>query len=352
MSQELEFNFHDFVGVEIRSEDLKVINFYLQEFHHSAGKMTSLSPKVRLHWERRAFFDRIPKGYQLHIHKLLARWAYRITFNREEIQIHAMGNEFAIPMVHHMLVHPAMRYLSSLQNVLMLHGSAVVKDGRSIILTGKGGAGKTTTSSLLLRYGGTDWQLHADDYVFTAPDMQTKGFLTRSHLYRDILNWIPDIRKVFTPWERLRLEFFGRLRSITGDGLKWPVRLSEDRLWPNHSWAKSAELGAVILLRRMGGDELELTQAQVDDTLVEELLEMNFNEARHFCTLIDKAVETGLPGDWLIEWQSREKQLIRENLQKAQIHWLDLPSRPDVDQIGRDLVNKLTPLMNSTETPT
>lgn len=352
MIQDLNFNFHNIVGVEIQSRDRKVNKFYLKEFHHSIGEVKSHAPRVRLQWERRNSFDQIPEGYQFHVHKLLARWAYRITFNHEEIQIQSMGNELAIPMVHHMLVHPAMRYLSILQNVLMLHGSSVVKDGRSIILTGKGGAGKTTTSSLLLRYGGTDWQLHADDYVFVAPEMQTKGFLTRSHLYLDILKWIPELGRFLTPWERLRLEFFGRLRSLTRDGLKWPVRLSEDRLWPNHTWAEGAKLGAVFLLRRSDGDALQLTPATVDDTLVEELLEMNFNEVKHFCRLINKAVETGLPGDWLIEWKSREKQLIRENLLKAQIHWLDLPSKPDVDQIGRDLMNKLTPLINLTGTPT
>jgi hypothetical protein len=68
--------------------------------------------------------------------------------------------------------------------------------------------------------------------------------------------------------------------------------------------------------------------------------------------LIDKAVDTGLSEDWLIEWKSRERRLIRENLITAPVHWLDLPTKPDVDRIGRDLVDKLTHLFNSTGTST
>jgi hypothetical protein len=347
MNHSLEFNFHDIVGIEIQSRDPKLLSFYSKEFHHSTKKGTTQYPRVRLRWERRNSFDQIPDGYQFHVHKLLARWAYRITFKRDEIQIDSMGNELAIPMVHHMLVHPATRYLSSLQNVLMLHGSAVVNNGQSIILTGKGGAGKTTTSSLLLRFGGPDWQLHADDYIFVASDQQTRGYLTRSHLYLDILKWIPDVGRLLTPWERLRLEFFGRVRSLTRDGIKWPVRLSDDRLWPHHSWAEAAKLGAVLLLRRTDGDDLQLTQANIDDRLVDDLLEMNFIEARHFCSLIENAIETGLSEAWLIEWKRRERHLIRENMLNAQVHWLDLPSRPDVDQTGEELLRKISPLIGS-----
>ena len=345
MSRGLDFNFHNLIGVHVESQDPKMNDFYLQEFRNAVGSMELLTSEVRLRWDRRATFERIPAGYQFHTHKMLARWAYRISFNQGCVEIHAMGNEVAIPMVHHMLVHPAMRYLSSFSDVLMLHGSAVVKNGRSLIFTGKGGTGKTTTSSLLLQYGGPEWHLHADDYLFLGPKFQTMGYLTRSHLYLDILRWIPELKKVLTPWERLKLEFFGRLRSLSGDGLKWPIRLSIDRLWPNHNWAATAELSAVLLLRRAGIEETSLTPIEFDGEFIEEILEMNFTEARHFCALLERAVETGLPEDWLLDWRRREKRLLQENLSSVPIYWLNLPLTSDVDQIGLELVDHLTQLL-------
>jgi hypothetical protein len=349
MSESLLFNFHNVVGVEVQSDDLKLREFYLQEFHRTQGQFPEHIPKVILSWNKRTFLDPTPDGFQFHAHKLFSRWVYRIAFSDKKIEINARGNELAIPMVHHMLVHPAIRYLSSLQNVLMLHASAVVIDGKSILLSGKGGAGKTTTSSLLLASGGSQWKLHADDYVFIDPKMRTFGYLTRSHLYLDILRWIPGLSTLLTPWERTKLEFFGRLRALTRDGLKWPLRIAEDRLWPNRDWAANGDLHTLLWLRRIAGGEVQLTKALVDNRLIDELLEMNFNEARHFISLVKKARAAGLRQNWLDEWKVRERGLIQENLLRASIYRLDLPEKPDVETLGTNLVKRILTLLNTTE---
>ena len=349
MSESLFFNFHDVVGVEIHSEDPKLNEFYLHEFHRAQGQVPEHLPKVQLNWKRGSFLDPTPEGYQFHVHKLLSRWMYRIVFSRDKVEIFARGNELAIPMVHHMLLHPALRYLSSFQNVLMLHASAVSNKGRSILFTGKGGAGKTTTSSLLLASGGSEWELHADDYVFIDPKMQTLGYLTRSHLYLDILRWIPGLNKRLTPWERIRLEFFGRLRSLSSDGLKWPVRISEDRLWPDRTWAEKGRLLALLWLRRKVGEEIQLTHVGGDRRFVDELLEMNFKETEHFIRLVKKIRDSGLPENWLEEWKARERKLVQDNLLPASIHWLDLPGRPDVGTTGIELVERISSLLDSEE---
>ncbi|MFC5143268.1 hypothetical protein [Streptomyces aureoversilis] len=49
----------------------------------------------------------------------------------------------------------------------ILHASAVVRDGRTVLTLGDKGAGKTTTALLLARSG---WQLLANDRVFIRPD--------------------------------------------------------------------------------------------------------------------------------------------------------------------------------------
>lgn len=347
MIKHLEFNFHDLIGVKIESEDPSFSEFYSEEFQSAEGDSTPAASHISMRWRRSTSFGRIPTGFQFHSHKLLARWAYRIVFSPSKVEIEAIGNRWAIPMVHHMLLHPAIRFLASRQNVLMLHGSAVVKNAHSLIFTGRGGTGKTTTSSLLLHYGGSDWQLHADDYLFVAPHMSTLGYLTRSHMYLDILDWIPDLGNKLTRQEQLKLEFFGRLRRLTKDGIKWPVRLPADRLWPNHSVAGQAELGAILLLRRSAHDALVLTHAELDDRLVEDLLEMNFYEVRHFRNLLDKAVDTGLEDEWLDEWRSRERLLLQDNLLDAPIYWLDIPEKPASDRFGYELVEALTNIVDS-----
>jgi hypothetical protein len=201
----------------------------------------------------------------------------------------------------------------------------------------------------LLASGGQQWKLHADDYVFVNPNLQTLGYLTRSHLYLDILRWIPELSKLLTPWERTKLEFFGRLRSLTGDGLKWPVRISEDRLWPNRRWAEKGRLSTLLWLRRIAGEEIQLTEAKVDDHLIDELLEMNFNEAGHFISLVNKSDRAGLGENWLDEWKARERELIQNNLLRAPIHWLDLPRNPNVETIGPNLVTEISALLDSVE---
>ena len=347
MIKQLEFNFHDLIGVIIESDDPSFTEFYSKEFQSAEGTSKSAASHIFMRWRRSTSFGSIPTGFQFHSHKLLARWAYRIVFSPSKVEIEAIGNRWAIPMVHHMLLHPTIRFLSSRQNVLMLHGSAVVKNTHSLIFTGRGGAGKTTTSSLLLHYGGSDWQLHADDYLFIAPNRSTLGYLTRSHLYLDILDWIPGLGNKLTRKERLRLYIFGRLRRLTKDGIKWPVRLPVDRLWPKHEWANQAKLAGVILLRKSGQDQLSLTPALAEDLVVEELLDMNFYEVRHYCALVDKCPNTGLPDDWFSVWKNQERKLLHENLIIDPVYWLDVPDKPAADRFGTELIEILETTFDS-----
>ena len=91
----------------------------------------------------------MPQGYTFHQHKLLARWGYRMQVSPERIELDVIGNRLSVPMVHHMLLHPSLRYLSARQGVLLLHAGAVSHLGKSLIFTGYGGAGKTTTTALV-----------------------------------------------------------------------------------------------------------------------------------------------------------------------------------------------------------
>jgi hypothetical protein len=341
----LTFNFHQLVGVQVESNDSGALHFFESEYRSSASVLSEDINQVTLHWKRSIW--PFAKGYQIQIHKGLARWAYRISVQTHQIQIDAIGNQIAVPMVHHMLVHPSMRYLCVQDGALMLHGSSVVWEDKSLVFTGTGGVGKTTVSSLILKHGGNDWRLHADDYVFLAKGPTSFAYMTRSHLYRDQIRWVPTLEKSLSPRERLHLEFFGRLREITKDRIKWPLRVEASQLWPDHRIAPQANLAAIVILKRGNVDRLNLKQIDTMEGLVQELVQMNFYEARHFVNLIRKAYGEVYTEAWIIDWRQREKELLEQILKDTRIFQLDLPPSETAGvSFGRELVETLKPIMS------
>jgi len=351
VSAETQFLFHNKVGFQVTTSDPEARQFFTDEYrNHLLGAGAELPadiPRVTLDW-RRGPGALAGNQSRFHTHKILARWSYQVDVSDQEIAIRVTGNRYAVPMVHHMMVHPALRYLAGMQGVLMLHGAAVVKNGHSVILTGRGGAGKTTTSSMLLAQGGSRWRLHADDYVFIGPGPKTYCYMTRSHLYKDLLRWLPDLRSRLTLPERVRLLAYGTLREWTREGIKWPVRLSAGRLWPDHQLADQAVLGKVLLLRRAAVEVPQFAEVESLDEVVEQLVEMNFYEARHFIALLEKKPGDPMPQGWLQEWQQRERDLLHRCLSHTSVSWLELPEQKQLDpQLGRDLANLIGPCLHS-----
>jgi hypothetical protein len=345
VTSKLAFNFHGVVGFEVETADSNAIAFFAAEYEYASGEPSNDAPLVRLHWQH-CPTPLLPRaGYRLHVHKVFARWRYQIAITEQEVTIRCVGNRFAIPMVHHMLVHPSLRYLASLRGVLLLHSAAVVHKGRSFILTGHGGVGKTTTSSLLLESGGGAWHLHADDYVFIGDGPITYAYVTRSHLYRDSLRWFPQMRHRLTPGERLHLGLFGRLRSWTGERIQWPLRLSASRLWPTHHISPQATPAALILLERSAEKEPKLVPLAGDEIPVDDLIAMNFYEARYFCHLVELAGQPETSG-LLAAWKQREHNLLRVYAKAIPAYRLLLPGKNFADpQMGKDMLQLLEPIL-------
>ncbi len=345
MSETRSYNFHDLVGFELESRDIYALDFIEEEFRFSAGKFSPGIPVFRLHWRRGNALGQRSSGYSFHSHKLLAQWAYRVNLGESRIEIDAVGNGIAVPMVHHMLVHPSLRFLSSTQSALMLHGAAVVYGDRSLIFTGMGGTGKTTVSSLILERGGAKYRLHADDYVFLLPGRKSLPYLTRSHLYLDLLRWIPQLRSRLSLGERMKLEFYGRLRMISREGVKWPIRLGAQRLWPKHEIAAEAYIAAIILLKRTERSHPSIERISPTDIPVGEVLNMNFFEARHFCRLLEKNLGIPQATDRITAWKAREQELLIERLAETPVYWMGVPYRNKAPaDLGDELLRLLEPL--------
>jgi len=346
-SQPLCFNFHDLVTAEVTTDRQEDRAFFEAEYRYHLVESTPPGlPGVTLRFRRGPGLSRLPQGYTFHQHKLLARWGYCMRLGDERIELDVIGNQLAVPMVHHMLLHPSLRYLSARRGVLLLHAGAVTHRGRSLIFTGQGGAGKTTITSLVLAGGGADWSPHGDDYIFIGPGPQSLAYMTRSHLYRDLLRWVPEVAKRLSRSERARVEFFSSIRRWSGDRLKWAVRLPIERLWPGRELERSAEPVAIILLERdPSAQHPHLSPLETGELPLDELIAMNFYEARYFLKLLQKCRAIADFPAWLQAWQERERALLGERLQEIPAYRLKLPGLvPSPASFQSTLAKELTGL--------
>ncbi len=351
----ITFQFHDIATVETLSDAPFVRDFFEAEYgYHQRADVKPAYPKISLDFRLvpRSFagLDSVsPRGFTHHTHKFLARWGYRLTVKPGEVDIRVHGNRIAVSMVHHMLVHSSLRWLAADGGTLLLHAGAVARNGKSLIFTGKGGAGKTTTTSLILASGdpagerGAGWQLHADDYVFLRPGPKSLAYVTRSHLYRDLLKWVPEVGARLTLWERIRLEFFGALRKYSGERIKWPVRLGPQRLWPQKTIADTATPAAILLLERADVPAPQLIPITDLSGTADDLLEMNFSEARHFLALLKKAGQ--LDESWLAAWKKTERNLMSKMLSEVPTYRLALPFSQSAEDVKMTLVPVLENLV-------
>ena len=331
MTPQATYDFHRLAGLEMASEDTAAIDFFAAEYGFFRSALDGPEAKVSLAWQRRPAFGAVPPGHRRHTHKLLARWNYRLQLGPNHVELHAAGNRTAIAMVHHMMVHPALRYLVSRRQALLLHAASVVLEGRSLLLTGSGGVGKTTTASLLLAYGDPRWRLHADDYVFLRSDGTSLAYPTRSHLYQNLMTWVPELGDRLRPSERLRLRLQWWLRR--GLGVKLPLRLGAARLWPGRTIAPQAEAAAIVLLQRGAGDQPRLTRLESGAFPVEALIEVNFQEARHFLRLVRQA-DDGAAERWLEAWRSSETETLRALANRIPAYSLEIPSQSSATRAG------------------
>jgi hypothetical protein len=343
----LFFDFYGIAGVEINSSRQDVIDFFAAEYaFHRVGNLNPSQPCVVLN-----FLTKAPKAsnWSVQQHKLLARWSYLIDLSEDKVILHVAGNDFAIPMIHHMMVHSGLRYLVSYQQSLLLHSGAVAINGQSVLFTGRGGAGKTTSTSLLLSNAEQGWALHADDFIFLQPGRRTLAYLTRAHLYRDLLKWIPDLKNRLNFSERVRLEVFGRIRQWSGERIKWPVRIGVNRLWPGRELCQQATPAALVLLKRGDIPAPELLPIQPDAEVVEGLLEMNFYEARHFQKLLQTNLSPSRADPLIAAWREREQNILEAWIQQVPVYQLVLPTRRlPREQMARQVNEQISALIQPT----
>lgn len=329
----LAFQFRNTATVEVWSDAPFVRSFFSVEYaFHRLDTSPAGLPLVFLDFR---LDSAAPENFTHYNHKVLARWDYRIGLQPGRVEIVVYGNRFAVPLVHHMLLHPSMRWLAAGGGTLLLHAGAVVKNGKSVIFTGEGGTGKTTITSLALANGG--WQVHADDYVFLRPGRVSQAYVTRSHLYLNLLRWVPQVAARLMPWERVQLEVLGRLRAWSREQIKWPVRIPPGRLWPDAPIAPEATPAAIVLLER--GDAPGLIPVDDLTGVADALVKMNFGEMRHFLMLLEKS--RNLDQSWLKVWRESETALLTKLVAEIPVYRLVLPRTNDTESVRESLLPAL-----------
>jgi hypothetical protein len=322
---DISFNFHDMVGFKLLTGDSEAVQFFSAEYQlHQVDSISEGLPQVILNFHR--LDKKLPPGLIWHRHKVLAKWSYFIKISPEKVMIDAYGNSLSVPMIHHMLVHPSLRYLASYQNIIMLHAGAVAYQGRSLVLTGKGGVGKTSITSLLLARGGPEWAAHADDYVFLTPQGESLAYLTRAHLYRNLLRPVPEIWHTLTFKEKINLEILGWIRELSREQIKWPVRVPLTRLWPGHRVIMRAVPAGLVVLQRNSGELPILRKADSRKGLRDELLKVNFFEARHYLDLTRQCMPEDEWQAFDMGWRQRESQILERCIEKIPVYELLIPA--------------------------
>jgi hypothetical protein len=142
-------------------------------------------------------------------------------------------------------------FLSQLRNhgLMAVHGSALVKDGRAVLLRGPGGAGKTT-----LAYAGarSRFRLLAEDVVWVdLRDGVWRGMPWHVHL-------LPDAGRLFP-------ELDGRPAVLESAG-KMKLEVDLDTVRPG-STATEATPGPIVLLEREPGQGSRLDPLAPDAAL-------------------------------------------------------------------------------------
>ena len=313
------FDMHGLAGFSLLTDDRYTAEYFAAEYGFAQNQLANDIPIVELRWKESALPRSPGPGYRFHIHKAAARWYYRVELSESGVLIDGVGNRAAVPMVHHMLLHPALRWLASFRRVLMLHAACVALNGASLLISGAGGAGKTTTSSALLARGGPDWRLQGDDYVFVGPHGKSYSHETRAHLYLDLVRLFPELSERLTAAERAGLRVNWTMRRLSGNRIRVPVRVELDRLWPGRKPPKSTQPAALLLLRASNSNKPRLEPVTSNMEAIDELLRINFFEARHFIELV------GGSGDWLDAWKERERGLIADLTNRVPTYKLHLP---------------------------
>jgi len=333
----LKYRFHEVAGLRLTGGNPQANHFFKSEFaYHSVSDNFNLNNIPLIDMGFKIGLKR-PTGYDHFVHKLVARWSYRMEVSPQHIDLSVVANRISLPLIQHFMLYPALRYISAHHGTLMLHAGAVARHGKSLIFIGKRDAGKTFITSLLLSLG-RGFELHADDQVFLQGTGSSLALQSRVHLKNRYLSSIQELSRQLTQSELIKLGIFESIHRITYGRINLPVRISPQRIWPDHATAKQATPAAIIFLNT---DDNSMGMFPIDNKMqmLDIVIERSLFDARRFINMTRKSdLEKG---KLITEWLDMERELLRRVMSQTPLYALNLPD----GKVPDALVNTIIPLL-------
>jgi hypothetical protein len=136
------------------------------------------------------------------------------------------------------MIRPILQsFILPFSGIKTIHGAVLTKEGRTVFLSGRGGAGKTTAALQLMRAGYT---LLSDDGPFFFVDggkAYALGSLDYVHFTADTLRLFSELQAHIVGDSDSRAKFAARISDIQ----------------PHHSWKDPHEVTHYVQLRRQRG---------------------------------------------------------------------------------------------------
>lgn len=271
-----------------------------------------LSPTARLKWRKYSQYS--GSVVVIERHKFFT-WHIQIELEESQIHVRCSLTPLSSYILHSALLEPLLVYHLAQCGFAPLHAACVELKGRSWIIAGDPGSGKTT---LMLRYLSAGARYVTDEIVFLK-DGHAWAFPQPIRLYRSNLRALPNLERLLTPAKALEIRAKGLIWLASGGYVKIPSRIFD----LSNAADQPIEIGGIIhLVRDSYSGRIEETE-DISIT-VERLVTTNRLQWTRFFRLLDSA-SPGKPGSESGRFEETTRGFLRRNLERVHRFVVRLP---------------------------
>ena len=206
-------------------------------------------------------------------HKL-AKWAIRFErLGQSPRRIKFYGNIFSRMIVAKQIVEPALRWLAQDLGFIFVHSTALVKDGKGVLIAGRGGSGKTRILLHWLKQGNA---FVSDDFTILSYG-RARRYVTPLRLGARLLRESGE-GKNLTFASRASIYARTMLRRLVLNYARLQAKVDIKQIFPAIKMLEQVELSAVVALADKGQG---METISVEE-MVEELVRINQDEMYGF----------------------------------------------------------------------
>ncbi len=319
VASEDHYNFHDLFRLTVRSAQAKARQHFRSEYAlfktddlASSDLLVTVGPfSLEGSEDSGVVTDRGGGWLYVRERHKVATWRFAIGgLAAPESQLLFDGGLFSMMFLQH-YVEQIMRFKLSQRGIALVHAGCVARGGTSVLFPGRGKSGKT---ALVLQQVLAGEQFQADDYTLVTSTGQTLCYPRRLHISQHISSVCPEALRHVSLKHRLfiRAKYLIYLLTLKYGELTEPLQLAE--MLPRAAVARTARLGAVVLLKSGECGEVRGLRPVSGRELVNQVMEINREEGgRRFPRVLLKLQEKG-DGDLAEDWWRRERAVLEQAL--------------------------------------